>query len=190
MAFSGCAAGDSGAVPVAPAVSPAATTDETTALRSFSAMPEYERVAEPVRLSIPRIGVTSGLERLARAEDRTLQVPQDPQSAGWYTEGARPGERGPAVLLGHVDSGGGPAVFYRLHELVPGDEVVVESADGSQTTFLVTRVEQHAKSAFPTDVVYSPTAHAEVRLITCGGAFDAASKHYRDNVIVFATLST
>ena len=158
-------------------------------LSSFSANGAYERPAEPVRLSIPRIGVASGLERLGYAQDRSLEVPVDASSAGWFTDGARPGEPAPAVLLGHVDSDGAPAVFFRLHELVPGDEIVVDRSDGSTATFHVTRVEQHAKAAFPTDAVYSPSGEAELRLITCGGAFDAAAGHYRDNVIAFAVLA-
>ena len=175
-----------GAEPTSSVVSPPTSHPD---LSSFSASGAYERPAEPVQLSIPRIGVASGLERLGYAQDRTLEVPVDANSAGWFTDGARPGEPAPAILLGHVDSDGAPAVFFRLHELVPGDEIVVDRADESTVTFHVTHVERHAKAAFPTDAVYSPSGEAELRLITCGGAFDPAVGHYRDNVIVFAALA-
>ena len=93
---------------------------------------------------------------------------------------------GPAVLAGHVDSTAGPAVFWRLRDLAPGDEVLVDRADGTTARFTVTRVERHPKDAFPTDEVYGPTTGAELRLITCGGEFDRAARSYRDNVVVFA----
>ena len=112
------------------------------------------------------------------------------EEAGWYAGegGTRPGDPGSAVLLGHVDSTAGPAVFYRLRELRPGDRVEVVRADGSTVRFAVDRTEQYPKTRFPTDDVYYPTLTPALRLVTCGGSFDATAGHYRSNVIVFATL--
>jgi sortase (surface protein transpeptidase) len=107
--------------------------------------------------------------------------------AGWYAPGTRPGDPGSAVILGHVDSKRGPAVFFRLRELRPGDEIRVGRADGSSVRFTVQRTEQYGKQRFPTDEVYYPTLTPALRLVTCGGEFDATAGHYRSNVIVFAT---
>lgn len=169
--------------------SAAPSRSASSELDRFRANRVHVETAEPVRVRIPVIGVTSGLERLGRAADRSVEVPQDPQSAGWYAEGPRPGEVGPAVLLGHVDSRLGPAVFFRLRELVPGDEVLVDRADGTTARFVVSRLQQVPKDTFPTELVYYPTTQAELRLVTCGGTFDRRTGHYRDNVIVFAGQS-
>jgi sortase (surface protein transpeptidase) len=173
----------------ATAESEAATPAEPhPALETFRARRDHEEVAVPVRVRIPDIGVTSGLEQLVRADDLSIEVPRDPGSVGWYADGPRPGQVGPAVLLGHVDSRSGPAIFYRLDELRPGDAVVVDRSDGTSVEFSVTRTDQLPKDEFPTDLVYLPTLRPELRLVTCGGVFDTGTGHYRDNVIVFASL--
>jgi hypothetical protein len=143
--------------------------------------------ARPNAVVIPRIGVAAPLMRLGLGPGRRMQVPEDFSVAGWYVGGPRPGEPGPAVIAGHVDSRRGPAVFYRLAELRKGDVVVVRYSGGPSVRFRVERIERHPKAAFPTSRVYGRTAGAKLRLITCGGTFDRASGHYRDNVIVFAS---
>jgi Sortase domain len=158
------------------------------AVRGFESVRDYRGTPPPVRLEIPRIGVSTPLQRLGRAGDGTVEVPSQWGVAGWYADGTRPGDPGSAVILGHVDSKSGPAVFYRLRELRPGDKVEVERAGGSRVRFTVERVEQYDKQRFPTDDVYYPTLTPRLRLVTCGGAFDPATGHYRDNVIAFATL--
>jgi sortase (surface protein transpeptidase) len=143
--------------------------------------------ARPRAVVIPKIKVAAPLIRLGLGPDRRMQVPEDFSVAGWYVGGPRPGEVGPAVIAGHVDSKRGPAVFYRLGELRRGDTVVVRYSGGLQVRFRVERTERHPKAAFPTARVYGRTSGAKLRLITCGGTFDRASGHYRDNVIVYAT---
>jgi hypothetical protein len=143
------------------------------------------RSASPVRLRIARLHVSTTLVRLHKLAGGALEVPARYDRAGWYVGSARPGDAGPAVLAGHVDSNDGPGVFFRLHLLRPGDLVVVDRADLTRITFTVTKVITVPKRAFPTAQVYSGQEPG-LRLITCGGAFDAASGHYRDNVIVFA----
>jgi hypothetical protein len=113
-------------------------------------------------------------------------VPADASVPGWYALGPWPGEPGAAVVVGHVDSAYGPAVFYRLGEVAPGSLVRIASADASAVEFRVYAVREYPKSAFPTTLVYGPTAVPELRLVTCGGQFDSASGHYLDNVVVFA----
>ncbi|WP_241175706.1 class F sortase [Modestobacter sp. KNN46-3] len=148
-------------------------------------------MAKPVSVGIPTIGVTSDLLRLGLNDDGTVEVPPlgPDDQAGWYERGPAPGDAGPAVLLGHVDSAEhGPGIFFDLGALQPGDEVEVARADGTVAVFAVDRVERHPKDDFPTIEVYGDTADAQLRLITCGGDFDSAVRSYEDNVIAFATL--
>ena len=157
---------------------------------AFTSPRDIAAPTDPVRVRLPSIGVDAPVTPLGRLPDGTVDVPREWQTVGWFAEGPRPGDAGPAVLLGHVDSVQGPAVFYRLRELRPGDVVQVSTADGQVAPFSVTRVAQYPKDAFPTDEVYLPTLQREVRLVTCGGIFDRGTGHYRDNVIVFAEAST
>ena len=89
--------------------------------------------------------------------------------------------------MGHIDSTSGPGVFYRLTELRSGDDVFVKRADGTTAEFRVTSIQTYLKDQFPTEKVYGPTPDAELRLITCGGAFDPATGHYLSNIVVYAT---
>ena len=159
------------------------------ALRHYRSTRRFDRIGRPRRLRIPSIGVDSRLQLLDRNSDGSVEVPLEWQIAGWFAEGPAPGERGPAVILGHVDSRTGPAVFYHLRELQRGDAILVKHAQGRVTKFLVDRVEQFDKNRFPTQAVYFPTLKPVLRLITCGGDFDQSSGHYRDNVIAFASLA-
>ena len=168
-------------------VSAPSGSSPTPALRT-SRGPRVLPRSEPVRLRIPSIGVETALVRLGLDAASALEAPADFAVAGWFIHAPTPGELGPAIIAGHVDSKRGPAVFFRLHRLVPGDEIRVERADGRTAVFRVVAVERHAKEAFPTAAVYGDTDHAALRLITCGGAFDRASDHYRENLIVFARL--
>jgi hypothetical protein len=158
-------------------------------VRSFHSTRRYAVVARPERIRIPVIGVNSRLEELGRSANGTIEVPEDWDVAGWFAGGARPGQRGPAVILGHVDSRSGPAVFYRLRELTPGDKILIDQRDGRTAAFIVDRTERWPKTRFPTTDVYFPTLRPVLRLVTCGGSFDESSGHYRDNVIVFASLA-
>jgi hypothetical protein len=155
-------------------------------LSSYRSTRAHRETASPVRLRIPAIDVDSGLEALGRAPDQSIEVPRQPSLAGWWAGGPLPGQVGPAVILGHVDSKTGPAVFYRLGELEAGDEILVERADGTTARFLVTTLERYHKSEFPSELVYYPTVEPELRLVTCGGPFDPSTGHYRDNLVVFA----
>jgi hypothetical protein len=143
--------------------------------------------SKPVRLQIAAIGVNSSLMPLGLRSNGTMQVPPGAFPAGWYTGGPTPGELGPAVIAGHVDTRG-PGVFYRLQQVRPGDLVNVTRADGSKPVFRVKRVRQFPKNQFPTRLVYGNVDHAALRLITCGGSFNSQSGHYDDNIVVFADL--
>jgi sortase (surface protein transpeptidase) len=145
-----------------------------------------EQVAAPVRVRIPAIGVDAPVGPLDVDENNVLPPPNTNDGTGWWRAGPEPGERGPAVIAGHVDSYQGPAVFLRLREMRPGQEIHVDRADGSSATFVASRVERHDKNAFPTDAVYGDIPAPELRLITCGGDFDSQHRRYLDNIIVYA----
>jgi hypothetical protein len=167
-----------------------ATAHEPPGVAGFHSVRTYDQVALPVRLQIPAIDVSTPLVKLGRLPDGSLEVPKAWGTAGWYDQGPRPGQPGPAVILGHVDSKSGPAVFYQLRALRPGDIVRVGLADGRTLTFRVQRLQRYPKDEFPTEAVYFPTLNRELRLITCGGEFDYARGSYLDNVVVYATLAS
>lgn len=145
--------------------------------------------AFPLALDIPTIGVATSVVRLGLAADGSLEVPGDFGVAGWWSGGSAPGEPGPAIVVGHLDSYRDAAVFYRLHQLRPGDPVLVQRSDGSVVRFEVEGTRQFPKDRFPTDEVYGPTTEPTLRLITCGGSFDKARHSYRDNVVAFARFA-
>jgi hypothetical protein len=142
----------------------------------------------PVRVDIPRVGIHSKLLSLGLQHDGTLEVPplSRAQLAGWYDKGPTPGERGPSVIVGHVDTKKGPAVFFELARLKPGDTVDVTRKDGKVAAFSVDSVEHVSKAHFPTKRVYGEVPFAALRLITCGGDFKGHS--YTGNTIVFGHL--
>src|SRR5512132_1373131 len=171
----GCAAGR-----------PAAST-RTTRVIDFP-VGSWRRLplSPPVRVEIPAIGVSSPLVPLGLNPDGTMQVPGDFQVAGWFTGGPQPGQLGPAVIAGHVDSRTGPAVFYRLRDLRPGDQIRVVRADRLVVLFEVESLASYPKQALPDEAVYGATTAPALRLITCAGTFDRARHSYRDNLVVSA----
>ncbi|MEV0068468.1 class F sortase [Amycolatopsis sp. NPDC050768] len=181
-----CTPAPSTVVSATTSVSPPAAT-ATEPAGSVGPLPPAASVS-PVRLTIPAIGVdVRGLVPLVLGPAHELQAPESFDDIGWYAAGPAPGDPGPAVIAAHVDSRSGPAPFFRLRELQPGDEVRVERSDGGAARFVVDAVQRYPKDAFPTDAVYGPAPGAALRLITCGGAFDAAARSYRDNVVVYAS---
>ncbi|MFD4655665.1 class F sortase [Kitasatospora sp. NPDC058444] len=148
--------------------------------------------AKPTRLRIPQIAVDAPFTELALNPAGQLDAPppDDKNLVGWYRDGVTPGERGSAVLAGHVDTAKGPAVFLLLSFLLPGNKVEVSRADGTVAVFSVDSVETFAKDAFPDAKVYGRTPDAQLRLITCGGTYDKKRRDYLDNVVVFAHLES
>jgi sortase (surface protein transpeptidase) len=142
----------------------------------------------PSRLRIPTIGVDASLVDLRLDANGALEAPKDYNTPGWYADGTRPGDPGPAVIAGHFDTKKGPAIFYKLPQLRAGNEVEVLRGE-RWVKFKVLAVRRYAKDKFPTDEVYAPTPNAQLRLITCGGAFDNSSGHYVDNWVVYAVAT-
>ncbi|WP_406010321.1 class F sortase [Streptomyces sp. NBC_00637] len=177
-----------GSVPAARA--PAATTPPAGAADDGGPVGKHLPRSRPVRLLIPKIGVDAPFVDLAIGADGRLQPPpaNDVNLVGWHAKGASPGETGTAIIAGHVDTKTSPAVFAGLSELAKGDGFQVLRADGGKASFRVDSVETFDKSDFPSERVYSDTAEAQVRLITCAGAYDRQVKDYTDNLVVFAHL--
>jgi LPXTG-site transpeptidase (sortase) family protein len=144
----------------------------------------------PVSIRVPAIEVDAPVMKVGKNADGTVQVPplDDHNLTGWYRYGPAPGQRGPAVILGHVDSLTGISVFYYLKDLHKGDRIYVKLADGKVAVFAVDGVQKVDKDAFPTAAIYGKTRYPSLRLITCGGPFDRATGHYVDNIIVYAHL--
>lgn len=167
------------------------TTDERAADEKAVPPPLVMAKAVPERVRIPKIKVNAPVESLGLDKDGWLEVPslKRPNLTGWYRLGPAPGQLGPAVIVGHVNSKAGPAVFSRLRSLGAGDTVEVKREDGSVAVFTVHDVERVHKRKFPTARVYGNLPYAGLRLITCGGEFDPRTGSYDDNVIVYATLT-
>lgn len=179
---------DAGALPV-----PTSTSTDARPTVAPPTTPAGPPPSPPARIVVPRIGVDSSVASVGLNPDRTMEVPaKGPlyDLAAWYRYSVTPGQQGPSVIVGHIDSAeDGPSVFFRLGALAPGDTVAVTRADGRVVTFTVYATRSFPKDAFPTDEVYAGTAGPELRLITCSGSFDAASRNYRDNTVVFARES-
>jgi LPXTG-site transpeptidase (sortase) family protein len=150
---------------------------------------EVMNESQPTRLIIPSINVDTSFETpLGLKENREIEVPESYIDVAYYKNGPTPGELGPSVILGHVDSVDGPAVFFSLGQLKEGDEIKVEREDGTTAVFGVTSLERHSQSDFPTREVYSDIDHAGLRLITCTGLYEKDVLRYTHNLIVFAKL--
>ncbi|WP_290060044.1 class F sortase [Amycolatopsis solani] len=145
----------------------------------------------PTSVKIPKIGAESSLLAVAVKPDGSISVPSvhTPMQAAWYKLSPVPGDVGPAIVLGHVDGDKKPGIFYKLKDLTPGDEVDVDRSDGKKLKFVVDRVTQVPKETFPREAVYGNSDKPELRLITCGGAFDHAEHSYKDNIVVYAKLA-
>ena len=186
LLFTGCG-GDDGDTASPGTPTPAAT--ESAAAPASNVHPLTQ--STPTKIAIPKIGVSSPVGSIGLRPDGRVEEPplSKPNLTGWYDEGVTPGEVGPAVILGHVDANGKPAVFARLKDLKPGDKIAVSRRDGTTATFAVQTAQRVDKDAFPHKKVFGESLdHASLRLVTCGGAFDKTIGHYKDNLIVYAKL--
>lgn len=144
--------------------------------------------SKPVRLRIPKLFIDTNFVPLGLDENNEIEVPEGYTEVGWYTYGPTPGELGPSVVLGHVDSKNGPGVFLFLGQLKEGDLIHVDREDGSTATFRVTTMERYDRSNFPTQTVYGNINHAGIRLITCTGTYSASIDEYDRVLIVYGEL--
>ena len=176
-----------------PLTGPAATPQATQPAAGDTPAPNPTPTAVvarsvPVALRIPAINVSVSLSALGLNADKTVQVPTNYQEPGWYRLGPTPGEVGSSVILGHVDDKTGPAVFYRLKTLKPGDKVDVTLADGVVAHFAVKKVAAYPKKEFPAREVYTSHGYSALQLVTCGGQFDTRTGSYLSNIVAYTTL--
>jgi sortase (surface protein transpeptidase) len=148
-----------------------------------------KQMPDPVRISIPAIGVNARVIRLGLNPDRTIEVPTNLADTGWFEPGPEPGEQGSAVIVGHLESLAGPGVFARLRELRVGQTITIRLQDGSTVRYVADSMIRVPKSRFPTNRVYAQTKQPTLRLITCAGKMNAATGYHPDNYIVFASLA-
>jgi sortase (surface protein transpeptidase) len=144
--------------------------------------------SRPIHLSIPIIGISVPLSVLTLNKDRTVNVPTNFAEPGWYNGDRSPGQKGSAVILGHVDNTHGPAVFFYLDKLKLGNRVYVTLADGRKLVFAVIGERMYKKTNFPDQLVYGPRNYPALQLVTCGGIFDSSTGHYLSNIVVFTAL--
>jgi hypothetical protein len=162
------------------------TTPPRAAVNTAAAL----RASSPVRIIIPSLRVDAPVMRLGQAAGGSIQVPPlaNHDLAGWYDRSVTPGQDGTSIILGHVDSFTGPSVFYDVKEMTRGELVEVVRADGRTATFSVDGVQEVAKATFPSEQIYGNTPYPGLRLITCGGPFDTATRQYLDNIVVYTHL--
>lgn len=163
---------------------PASSDDVLTPTRIGFTLSE----SAPIRLHIPAINVDAPFTELGLQPNGEIEVPGGYEEVGWYTKGPTPGEIGPAVVLGHVDSYQGPAVFFSLGQLKPGDSIEIERQDGKTAVFRVDYFERYPQSEFPTALIYGDLDYAGLRLITCSGIYDRETSEYNLNLVVYASL--
>lgn len=144
--------------------------------------------SQPLHMNIPSINVDAAIENVGQNASGSIQTPSDFWDAGWYDRSPTPGELGPAIIVGHVDSPKNIAIFWRLRELVPGNHIAIKRADGSTADFVVTELKQFPQDNFPTKEVYGNLDYAGIRIITCGGTFNVNTGHYTDNTVVYGRL--
>lgn len=173
---------------------PSAVATAAPAVPAMNAGPDVGQPTRsiPVRIRIPAIGVDAAVAEVGKNPDGSIQVPPLAvhNLAAWYRYGPTPGQRGAAVIVGHVDSYTAPSVFYSLKYLRAGEKIYIALADGRQAVFSVDQLQDAAKTHFPTRSVYGALPYPGLRLITCGGSFDTATGHYLDNIIVYAHLTS
>jgi sortase (surface protein transpeptidase) len=168
---------------------PVPSAGAAASVAAVRATVQASQMPRPVRIVIPAIRVSAPVIPLRLNRNRTLQVPRVWSQAGWFVGGPEPGERGAAIIAGHVDSKSGPAVFYRLRALRRGDRINIVLKNKKTLSFVVQSSRRVSKNRFPTRLVYGKTKTPTLRLITCDGWFNGSTGHYVDNRVVFAALA-
>lgn len=173
--------------PTSTPVTPTATPD-LTATPPPTAVPA-PTVAEPVRLRIPALDIAASVQKVGLTPTGEMGIPSNYTDVAWYQGGARPGAPGNAVIDGHLDSKTGPAVFWKLGNLQPGDEIFVTTADGTELRFVVTGSETYPTADAPRYKIFGPAAAPGLNLITCDGTFNRDVRQYDQRLVVYTTLA-
>lgn len=151
---------------------------------------QFLTASVPSKIDIPRIGVSAGIQKVGLLTDGTIETPAILSGlVGWYQYGPSPGEQGPSVLVGHVDSYKGPSVFWNLSKLHIADTINITRSDGITVQFVVSRIAQYGQDNFSTNEVYGNIDHAGLRIITCGGTYNHLTGRYSQNTVIYADLA-
>jgi hypothetical protein len=142
----------------------------------------------PTHINIPDVQISAPLLGVDKEDNGSIHVPLEDNTAGWYRQSPTPGEAGPAIIVGHLDTIFGLGVFWRLHELSPSQIIEIDREDNTRAQFVIEKIQQYPQSSFPADEVYGNTTSADLRLISCGGTFNRLTGHYSDNIVVYASL--
>lgn len=173
-------------------VSPKIVSKNSTVVKITEPQPvlaeENLRTPNPVLLNIPSIKVVAPFEAIGLNADRTIEVPVKDMTVGWFTYGAKPGDAGVSVVVGHLDSVKGGAVFEDLHRIKVGDNVIIERQDGSKVVYTVDSLAKFSQNNFPTKLVYGVTNFPAIRLITCSGTYNKKTGSYSENLVVFGSI--
>jgi len=151
-------------------------------------LPTPTPIAAPARLQIPRIGVDTIIEAVGQTEAGQMGIPQKPDHVAWYELGATPGERGNAVISGHLDDPKGPAIFWKLDKLQPGDKVIIIDDTGMSHTFAVIATERYPDDTAPIDKIFGFDMERDLNLITCDGVWDRKAHRYKERLVVYTRL--
>lgn len=150
-----------------------------------------EQIAEPQNLSIPKINVSAAVESVGQDSEGKMDVPKDVFNVGWYSLGTKPGEKGSAVMAGHLDTvTGAPAVFYYINQLIAGDIVIVTDKNGKDLTFEVTNVQSYQYDQAPLQEIFASNDKPRLNLITCAGAWNVGNRNYSNRLVVYTELKS
>jgi sortase A len=148
-----------------------------------------ETIGTPKTIKISKININAPIESVGLDKERKMDVPKDPGNGGWYNLGAKPGEKGNAVIAGHYDKAdGSPAVFWNLNKLVEGDKIIIEDGNGKERTFSVVKTAKYPYNNFPLEEVFGASSKSMLNLITCQGKWNTGTRNYSERLVVYAKL--
>jgi LPXTG-site transpeptidase (sortase) family protein len=160
-----------------------------TAYQEPTPTSSFPVLSNPETIIIPRLGISTHIEHVGLDTRKRMDVPKNDLNTAWYSLGAKPGEKGSAVIAGHFDTREGkPAVFYTLNTLQNGDVIDVLDSNGKKLTFVVAETKTVKDSEFPIEEVFTRSDRERLNLITCAGIFDQQNKNYEDRFVAFAVL--
>lgn len=176
-------------VAVAPEITPQLITTPLPYVSVHAESSTRQKSTDSFNLNIPSIGLHTKLDKTQLDSDGHLMVPSNPHQAAWYENGPRIGQSGTALITGHLDSAAEPGVFYNLHKIAVGDEIHIGLENGLVAKYTVDKAVSYPQNnSFPWSEVYSETGPSQIRIITCDGVYSSQTKHYSQNLVVYATL--
>lgn len=166
------------------------TEQENSTTANGKVITESLESIQPSRIKIPAINVDTKIENVGLLDNGQMGVPESFETVGWYDRGPMPGERGNAVIAGHVDSKKGPAVFFYLKKLKAGDEVIVSDEKGKTLTFIVKDIKNYPTELSPVNEIFDYSFQRRLNLITCTGIYDPKTGNHSERLVVYTTIKS